>query len=313
MAARENRNAIEVTATARDGASQNVIGQMNANNVNIGTRDRPDLPEEDAPASIEHWQGRETERQQLAEWIADPTVKLVEIVGVGGIGKSTLAAKLYEAAKVQFWVDLGRSNANFASVARRVLRQVGNYYVAQVETIPEIALANSLARLLCDRECLLVLDNLESALATERDWQDRAWRDFFGLWLQNGQTSTILVTTREIPELPSAPTVKRLELTDGLAPEEGETLLRSLGVRGETEELQQFSETVRGFPLSVWLVAGFLCTEEADDPQLCYLEQHGYDVRSLHRGRTISTWEILDWSWGRLQLQTQQLLQLASV
>ena len=260
-----------------------------------------------------HWQGREKERQQLTEWIADPKIVLAGIVGVGGLGKSTLAAKLYEETTMKFWVDLGRSIANFATVARQILRQVDGRDPTSVEAVPETMLANALVRVLQNRSCLLVLDNLESILDGDRNWQDFAWQEFFKLWLQHGSGSTVLVTTREKPNLPNAH-VCWLSLEKGLEPTEGAALLRSLGIRGEETELRQFSETIGGYPLSLWLVAGFLHAEEGEDPQIRYLERSAYEVPGLHRGDGETTmWQILAWSWERLKPRSQQLLQSAGV
>ena len=279
-----------------------------------GARDRPTLLEwENTPASTAHWQGRAKERQRLAEWIADPKVKLAGIVGVGGMGKSTLAAKLYEEAAVKFWVDLGAAIANFATVARQVLRQVDGRDPARADAVPETMLPNALARVLQERCCLLVLDNLESILDGDRHWRDFAWQAFFGLWLQHGSGGTVLVTTREKPNLPNAPVCRWEPLEKGLEPTEGAALLRSLGIRGKDTELRQFSQTVRGYPLSLWLVAGFLHVEETDDPQIRYLQRPAYEVPALHRQQTVTAWEVLAWSWERLSPRSQQLLQHASV
>ena len=45
---------------------------------------------------IRQWQGRETELAKLQSWLADPTVRLIQVTGAGGYGKSSLSAKLCE-------------------------------------------------------------------------------------------------------------------------------------------------------------------------------------------------------------------------
>jgi hypothetical protein len=43
--------------------------------------------------SLNCWQGRTEERQKIGEWMADGNIRLIGITGLGGFGKSTLAAK----------------------------------------------------------------------------------------------------------------------------------------------------------------------------------------------------------------------------
>ncbi len=48
---------------------------------------------------------------------------------------------------------------------------------------------------------LVVVDNLESLLTAEGQWSSEFYGDFFTAWLELGSNSTILVTTREKPDL----------------------------------------------------------------------------------------------------------------
>ncbi|NJO78155.1 MAG: hypothetical protein HC827_06260 [Cyanobacteria bacterium RM1_2_2] len=64
--------------------------------------------------SIKYWQGRKNELAKIQEWLSQPSTVLVGITGLGGFGKSTLAAKLLDesTASRKFWVDV-RTGTDF--------------------------------------------------------------------------------------------------------------------------------------------------------------------------------------------------------
>ncbi|MGJ3253138.1 MAG: tetratricopeptide repeat protein [Elainellaceae cyanobacterium] len=265
---------------------------------------------------MSHWQGRTKECEQLQTWLADPSVALVGVLGVGGFGKSTLAARVHEDSTGfahRFWANVSQQ-ANFTEVARRILRQWGQSE-AQVKAIPEADLGNALVRWMQHHPCLLIIDNLESLLDQNGRWQSGFYEQFFQQWLTYGEISTLLVTSREQPVLPGYK-VRWFPLETGLSVNEGAALLKQLGIRGDDADLQAAVQTVSGFPLSLTLIAGQLLTEEPQNPHVQQLEYYGdlFAIQGLHRGEgQVSIEAILDWSFDRLVPKLQTLLLNVSV
>ncbi|MBD1899170.1 tetratricopeptide repeat protein [Coleofasciculus sp. FACHB-125] len=256
--------------------------------------------------------------------MADGNIRLIGITGLGGFGKSTLAAKIYEDDSPEFdkkfWADVSR-RVTFTELARRVLLRLG-FSASTVDAIPELSLVDALVNHLREGRHLLVIDNLESLLQHDGQWLDAIYEEFFHGWLGCGGKSVILVTTRERPDLPEIK-LKWLPLP-GLSPAEGANLLRALGILGTEAELQEFAKKAEGHPLLLTLVAGFLRAEEESDPQISHLQRYGLadvvqlvtdeKLKGLHRGK-IDIWMrlVLDASFNRLSGKLQRLLLNLSV
>ena len=109
--------------------------------------------------------GREEEIHTLQHWIADDRCRVVSIVGIGGIGKSSLAVTVARQVRSQFEVVLFRSLQNappLADVLDQTIRAVSGQQATPPDGVPDkIAL---LVQLFRERRCLLILDNLEAIM-----------------------------------------------------------------------------------------------------------------------------------------------------
>ena len=89
------------------------------------------------PPLVKDWVGRSEETTQLQNWLSNPDTTLIGIQGLGGMGKSTLAAYLFEqfqanpslqhsAVKIDhfLWADVTQ-RPDFAAFAERILRGLG--------------------------------------------------------------------------------------------------------------------------------------------------------------------------------------------
>ena len=271
----------------------------------------------DLPKSLAHWQGRVEEIEKLRQWLADENIRLIGIEGIGGTGKSMLAAKIYEEIEgfpKRFWADVSSGATIFSDLARRVLTDFGCRVPEE-----ELQLVDALVKCLRLGKYLLVIDNLESLLKTDGQWQSQFYEEFFRAWIESGKESKILVTTREKPDLRE---FEWLHLK-GLKKEEGISLLRELGIEGEEKAFTKFVEEVDGHPLLLKIVAGLIKDEYTQDPNIKRLADLGLgNLRELltdsrvvgqHRRDNVGMVLVLDASFERLAEWQKIWLQNVSV
>lgn len=140
--------------------------------------------------------GRATELDQLAREIRLRGCRLLVLYGLGGVGKTALAAKLGQAVWDQFQVCIWRSIEH-----RPPLKTL----IADLQTALGDRSPQTLLDQLRDRRCLIVLDGYEALL--QSGVHDGAYLDGYekyGQWIEAlGQTmhqSCIILTSREEPK-----------------------------------------------------------------------------------------------------------------
>jgi len=134
--------------------------------------------------------GRERERRQVVNLICAGDVRLVTLVGPGGVGKTRLALELTSAVLPRFkdgvaWVELA-GLARAEHVAGTVAQALG------VTPLPREAPEQALLRGLETRELLLVIDNFEHLLEAA---------PLVARLLAECQSLTVLATSREALDL----------------------------------------------------------------------------------------------------------------
>lgn len=128
-------------------------------------------------------------------------------------------------------------------------------------------LAYALIRQLAKERCLLVLDNLETLLTDETQWQP--YQQFLQKWLSRDTQSIVLVTSREQPKL-SLRKSKWYPLA-GLTPEAGVALLQSLEIQGSSDDLQHLVQLADGHPLLLELTVEWLRQERGEAAHVAYV------------------------------------------
>jgi predicted ATPase len=107
--------------------------------------------------------GREAELAAITRLVADPSVRLVSIVGRGGVGKTRLALEL------AWTLDAGRPGSvrvvSLASVPAAELVAAEIAAQLQITILPGLPAVDALARRLQGSAMALVLDNFEHLLA----------------------------------------------------------------------------------------------------------------------------------------------------
>ncbi|MCB0125499.1 MAG: NACHT domain-containing protein, partial [Caldilineaceae bacterium] len=220
--------------------------------------------------TVEQIYGREGERQQLTNWLVGDQCRLISVMGIGGLGKTTLVAQVVR--------DLAtREGQPFARIFWRSLLNAPPLTELLPDILHFLALPQSMVlpenldkRLTLLRDyvtherVLLVFDNLESIMeAGVRGGHYRAgYEDYGQLFKSFGQhehQSCLLLTSREQPQeigrlVRSTTTVRSLYLT-GLSLQASQELLHRHGLNGDAEQEITLIRRYSGHPLALMLVA----------------------------------------------------------
>jgi WD40 repeat protein len=213
----------------------------------IGQQDWGEAPD------VSLFYGRNDELSILEEWIVLNKCRVVTLLGMGGIGKTALSAKLAQLVQKEFEFVIWRSLRNAPSV-EDIVTELIQFLSRQQETYLPGNLDGKILRLLKylrSSRCLLLLDNVESILLgsdsqpTRNSYSSRmppaiAQRGIFASRIgsyrhgyegygqlitcigETSHNSCLVLTTREKPK--------------GLATLEGETLpVRCLQLKGLPE------------------------------------------------------------------------------
>lgn len=255
-----------------------------------------------------NWQGRKAEITEIQRRLGDAVINLIGITGLGGYGKSAVADKICEAANFpqKFWINVNQPY-NFSELGRWLLGQLG--YKLE-EKAGDDLLATELVNRLAAGKYLLVLDNLETLLLTDGQWQYPAYEQFFLKWIEYGRNSVILITSREQPRLP--PNNCYWHPLTGLLVPDGEQLLRDRGVQGSEAEIRKFVTLADGHPLLLSLAASLLEDRAGKNPNISALKDPDlnlFEIVGLHRGDPeASVGELFTASLERLDPKLQRLL-----
>jgi WD40 repeat protein len=151
------------------------------------------------------FQGRRQEFSTLRDWLLVDRCRVIALVGMGGVGKTALAARVSRELAPEFDVVLWRSLRNAPTLndwLHHAIRLLSDQRQVPPDNEAESLLA--LLDLLRHRRCLLVLDNFETLLEPgERLTSYRDGCAGFGRLLQlaaeSGHQSCLVVTSREMP------------------------------------------------------------------------------------------------------------------
>jgi WD40 repeat protein len=211
--------------------------------------------------------GRAEELALLEQWLIVDRCRLVTLLGMGGIGKTSLSIKVAERIQEQFDYIIWHSLRN-APLILDLLVELILFLSNQQETnLPDTldARISRLIHYLRQHRCLLILDNVESILQEEeRTGCYREGYEGYGQLLrcvaEINHKSTLLLTSREKPmglaakegkKLP----VRSLQMTGLTTPEAQEIVQGIAFFKGSDSEWNILRSHYAGNPLALKMVA----------------------------------------------------------
>ena len=220
----------------------------------------------DAPTHNKFF-GRTQEIQRAEKWIAIDHCRVIAFLGIGGIGKTMVAARVAQQVSSQFDYVIWRSvreTPPLKTILEEFVGFLSDYQVTNLSNDIDTQFTE-LLEYLDKYRCLLILDNLESIM--EMGEQAGFYRDGYDgygrliqMMTETAHHSCLILTSREKPKelalLDEDSLIARCCKLSGLAPAALQMILKDTPIEGSENE---WAETVRlygGNPLALKVIAG---------------------------------------------------------
>jgi WD40 repeat protein len=208
---------------------------------------------------VSNFHGRVEEIEQLTQWMLADRCRLVSIVGMGGMGKSALAAKVARQVQKQFEFVIWRSLRNAPSLETLLVDLVP--FLSKQQDIQ--ASSERLLHWLQTHRCLVILDNQDTLLQAgahagtyQPDFAN--YGDLLRLLAEASHQSCVLLTSREksaevaiLEDWQGA--VRSLSLKGSW--EAALALIEAKQLVGNVDEKHRLCDWYQGNPLAMKMVA----------------------------------------------------------
>ncbi len=236
-------------ANSKDGSTHRLAGQ----------EDWGEAPD------IGSFYGRERELMDVEQWSTSDRCRLIAILGIGGVGKTTFATMAARKVKDTFEYVFWRSLQNAPSV-ESILESFLHFISQQRLNLPkdldgQISLLITFLR---KHRCLLLLDNIESILQAghRAGMYQEKFEGYSRLFQRIGAAShgsCLILTSREKPQevayMEGSTSPTRTLLLTGIGYEDGRALLKDKGLFGTDANWASLVHRYTGNPLALKLVA----------------------------------------------------------
>jgi transcriptional regulator with XRE-family HTH domain len=218
---------------------------------------------------IEGFYGRTDEVNLLAQWILEERCHVVALLGLGGMGKTTLAYKLVEQIRARFDYTIWRSLRQ-APPLDEILTDLLKFINPDPDfQLPETVKGkiSELIQALQRFPCLIILDNMESILASGAVFEEtpqragsyrEGYEDYGELIQQIGELShqsCLVLTSREKPQeialLSRADSLARSLTVGGLDAAAAQNILQNRQMEGTADDLERLTQRYAGCPLAL--------------------------------------------------------------
>ncbi len=211
--------------------------------------------------------GRTTELKTLTNWVMKDRCRMVAVLGMGGMGKTSLVAKFARQQQAAFDCLVWRSLLSAPALPDLLTDLLQSLSPQPIDrSLSDIsAQISELLNLLQQQRCLVILDNMESifeqgtAVGTYLAGYEK-YQDFLKKLAEVGHQSCIIITSREQPQevalgIGAITAVRALPLP-GISLPEGQAIFADQGfTAADDQDITTILRHYGGNPLALKIVA----------------------------------------------------------